>query len=115
MTKHFLTTIQGELLNVSDRAQMLGRNKKTRVILFDDLDPSCGLDSFSRSSEYLKPLTLQNDPKPDNRSGNVNVQYYFQTKIDALLEHFTKEKKQNERKLFFFPKDLKGLANVWKF
>ena len=44
MTKQFLTTIQGELLNVPDRAQMLGRNKKTRVILFDDFDPGCALD-----------------------------------------------------------------------
>ena len=112
MTKQFLTTIQGELLNVPERAQMLGRNKKTRVILFDDFDTGCVLAIKSRSSEYLKPETLQNDPKPDNRSGNINVQYYDQTKIDALLEHFTKEKKQNERKLFFFPKDLKGLEKM---
>jgi hypothetical protein len=110
MTKQFLTTIQGELLNVPYHAQILGRNKRTRVILLDDLDPSCVLAALPRASEYLKPDTAQLDPKPDSRSGNVNVQYYHQTEIDALLEHFTKEKKQNERKLFFFPNDLKGVT-----
>ena len=79
MTKQILTTIQGELLNVSDHAQLLGRNKRTRVILMDDVDPSCALAHHPRVSEYLKPDTVQLDPKPDNRSGNVNVQYYPQT------------------------------------
>jgi len=115
MTKQFLTTIKGELLNVPYHAQILGRNKRTRVILLDDFDPSCMLAMLPRVSEYLKPDTAQLNPKPDSRSGNVNVQYYPQTEIDALLEHFTKEKKQNERKVFFFPKDLSALAERENF
>ena len=32
-----------------------------------------------------------------------------------MFEHFTKEKEQNERKLFFFPKDLKHVTIIEKF
>ena len=79
MTKQILTTIQGELLNVSDHGEMLGRNKRTRVILLDDFDPESALCSITGAYEYLKPDTARLDSKPDNRSGNVNVQYYPQT------------------------------------
>ena len=113
MTKQFMVTYDGQLYNMPERAQMIARGKQTRVLLLDDLD--LALCELPKSSEYIKPDTALPDTKPDSRSGYDNIQYCAQVTIKSLLQHFTKEKKENERKIFSFPDDLKGVTELYTF